>query len=87
VFTGPPRCLGFQENPGSAAPVQLMVCGVCAATILGSFTNLLFAEPVAKTVRRNYAAAIAPMMSIGLPVRLDHHSADLLQQLGGHNGG
>jgi hypothetical protein len=25
VFTGPPCCFGFQENPGSAAPVQLLL--------------------------------------------------------------
>jgi hypothetical protein len=25
VFTGPPCCLGFHENPGSAAPVQLLL--------------------------------------------------------------
>jgi hypothetical protein len=25
VFTGPPRDIGFQENLGSAAPVQLLL--------------------------------------------------------------
>jgi hypothetical protein len=25
VFTGPPSCLGFQENPGSAAPGQQLL--------------------------------------------------------------
>jgi hypothetical protein len=25
VFTGPPSGFGFQENPGSAAPVQLLL--------------------------------------------------------------
>jgi hypothetical protein len=27
AFTGPPRGLGFQENPGSAAPVQRLLGG------------------------------------------------------------
>jgi hypothetical protein len=27
-FTGPPRGLGFQENPGSAAPAQLLLGGI-----------------------------------------------------------
>jgi hypothetical protein len=25
VFTGPPSDIGFQENPGSAAPVQFLL--------------------------------------------------------------
>jgi hypothetical protein len=54
---------------------------------MAALLHLTFAEPVAKTVQRNYIAAMTPMSSIGLPVRLDHHSADLLQQLGSHNGG
>jgi hypothetical protein len=38
VFTGPPRGLGFQENTGSAPPVQLLL------SALSNQSSLDFAE-------------------------------------------
>jgi hypothetical protein len=62
-FTGPPCCFGFQENLGSAAPVQLLLGAVSTPTWFSFQPDLVFMEP-------NALLCLSGRPSSGGPVRL-----------------
>jgi hypothetical protein len=69
-FTGPPCGLGFQENPGSAAPVQLLL-GVLSNTSDSASAPGLGIFPSLRTQRHQYRAlAFSPLTHLRAPLYL-----------------